>query len=264
MASVSLWRTLVAWFGRWFGRTRALGAGAVDPAPGTREFLRHPKDDAVSDPRADSWIANLRAELPYPQPLYGSADPPADAKEFHDRLSAIEAEIAAGVARAVEAGDGMVAGELEPDWFLALADRFLPLAAWYAGVGLASGAPELPDKLRDLTDRARRIPGINRALEWLGEQVEQLTRQNAGYQAAWFTLLKVHFEALLRPIAPEVEVSFDFPPPGARVAELVPPPAPGSATSGAVVRVVCPAVVVRLRKEGEERVLERGAHVRSR
>ena len=58
--------------------------------------------------------------------------------------------------------------------------------------------------------------------------------------------------------------SFDFPPPGARVAELVPPPAPGSATSGAVVRVVCPAVVVRLRKDGAERVLERGAHVRSR
>ena len=38
MASVSLWRTLVAWFGRWFGRTRALGAGAVDPAPGAGRF----------------------------------------------------------------------------------------------------------------------------------------------------------------------------------------------------------------------------------
>lgn len=261
---MDLWRRIVVWLARVLGRPRALDAGGSDPAPGSQAFLRHPKDDAVSDPRADSWIANLRTELPFPQPLYGAAEPPANAKELHERLGALEAEIAAGVARAVEAGDGLTAAELEPDWFLALADRFLPLASWYAGVGLASGAPELPDRLRDLTDRARRIPGINRALEWLGEQVEQLTRHNAGYQAAWFTLLKVHFEALLRPIAPEVEVSFDFPPPGARVAELVPPPAPGSATSGAVVRVVCPAVVVRLRKDGEERVLERGAHVRSR
>lgn len=261
---MDLWRALVAWLARVLGRDRSPPNDRDAAAPGTRGFLGFAGGDVVSDPRADSWIANLRAELPFPQPLYGAAEPPANAKELHERLGALEAEIAAGVARAVEAGDGMEAGELEPDWFLALADRFLPLASWYAGVGLTTGAPELPERLRDLTDKARRIPGINRALEWLGDQVEQLTRQNAGYQAAWFTLLKVHFEALLRPIAPEVEVSFDFPPPGARVAELVPPPAPGSATSGAVVRVVCPAVVVRLRKDGAERVLERGAHVRSR
>jgi hypothetical protein len=62
MAPVSVWRALVAWFERVFGRGRSLDAG-LDAAPGTREYLRHPKDDAVSDPRADSWIANLRAEL---------------------------------------------------------------------------------------------------------------------------------------------------------------------------------------------------------
>ncbi|MFO0607879.1 MAG: hypothetical protein U0324_32245 [Polyangiales bacterium] len=261
---MDLWRALVAWLARVLGRGRSAPNDVDASEPGTRDYLGFSREAVVNDPRADSWIANLRAELPFPQPLYGTAEPPANAKELHERLGALEAEVAAGVARAVAAGDGMEAGELEPDWFLALADRFLPLASWYAGVGLATGAPELPERLRDLTDKARRIPGINRALEWLGDQVEQLTRQNAGYQAAWFTLLKVHFEALLRPIAPEVEVSFDFPPPGARVAELVPPPAPGSATSGAVVRVVCPAVVVRLRKDGAERVLERGAHVRSR
>lgn len=252
-------RALLAWLARALRRDRS--APNQLPAPPAARGLPAIGGGPVSDARADAWIAHLRAELPFPQPLYGTAEPPAHARELHERLAALEAEVAAGVARAAAAGDEP---EAEPDWFITLADRFLPLASWYAGVGLASGAPELPDRLRDLTDRARRIPGINRALEWLGDQVEQLTRQNAGSQAAWFTLLKVHFEALLRPLAPEVEVAFDFPPPGARVAELVPPPAPGSATSGAVVRVVCPAVLLRLRRDGVERVFARGAHVRAR
>lgn len=263
-----LWRSLVDALRRLFEGAPAVPAlppGASDPAPGTRDFLRHPADDgAVNDPRAEAWIAHLRAELPFPQPLYGTAEPPATARELHERLSALDAEIAAQVARAAERE---AVDDPEPDWFLTLADRFLPLASWYAGVGLAAGAPEVPDRLRDLTDRARRIPGINRALDWLAEQVEQLTRQNAGYQAAWFTLLKVHLEALLRPLVKDegaVEVSFDFPAPGARVAELVPPPAPGSATSGAVARVLCPALVVKLRGREREATLQRGAHVRTR
>jgi hypothetical protein len=261
---MGFWRAFVAWIARLFRRDRLLAQGASTPSPGTPTFLGFGEDVTVNDPRTDSWIANLRAELPFPQPLYGTAEPPANAKELYERLHALDAEVAAGVARAAETGGGLEPTAEEPDWFLALADRFLPLASWYVGVGLMAGAPEIPERLRDLTDRARRIPGVNRALEWIAEQIEQLTRQNAGYQAAYFMVLKVHFEALLRSIAPEVEVSFDFPPPGARVAELVPPPAPGSATSGTVARVLCPAVVVRLRKDGVERVLERGAHVRTR
>ncbi len=263
----ALWRALARALARLFAdvsRAPALPPGARDPAPGTRDFLRHPGDDSdVSDPRADAWLAWLRASLPYPQPAYGSAEPPATPREAHERMSALDAEIAAQVSRA-RLDDAF---DAEPDWFLTLADRFMPLASWYAGVGADAGAPELPDRLRDLTDRARRIPGINRALEWLAEQVEQLTRHNAGAQAAWFTLLEVHFEALLRPlVAPEgsVEVTFEFPAPGARVAELVPPPAPGSATSGSVARVLCPALVVKLRDGAREAVLTRGAHVRAR
>ncbi len=235
---------------------------AADPAPGTLDFLRVPDDDApVSDPRADAWLAHLRATLPFPQPAYGAVELPATPREVQERMSALDAEIAAQIAHARFDTDG------EPDWFLTLADRFTPLASWYAGVGVDAGAPELPDRLRDLTDRARRIPGINRALEWLADQVEQLTRHNAGAQAAWFMLLKVHFEAMLRPlVGPDgsVEVTFDFPTPGARVADLVPPPAPGSATSGNVARVLAPALILRLRRETGEHVFHRGAHVRSR
>jgi hypothetical protein len=250
-------RPLVHWFRR---KPSHLLPAPSDPPPGTRDFLHHPSDDSpVSDPRTESWITHLRTNLPFPQPLYGASDAPDNARELHERLSALDAEMAAQVAVAATR-DGFDAQD--PDWFLTLADRFLPLAAWYAGVGVEAGAPELPDRLRDLTDRARRIPGINRALEWLAEQVEQLTRQNVGTMAAWFVLLKIHFEALLRPLAKEttVEVVFEFPAPGARVAELVPPPAPGSATSGTVVRVLCPAVTVRLGNV----VFQRGAHVRTR
>ena len=111
----------------------------------------------MSDARADAWIAQLRAELPFPQPLFGTAEPPAHDSEFRERLEALQAEVAAGVARAAAAGDGD--GD-EPDWFLALADRLLPLASWYAGVGLASGAPELPDRLRDLFEPGRTPPEV--------------------------------------------------------------------------------------------------------
>jgi hypothetical protein len=260
-----LWRSLVDALTSLFTRRHAalprLSAAPL-PEPGTRDFLRHANDDAaMSDPRADAWIAHLRATLPFPQPAYGAVELPATPREVQERMSALDVEVAAQVAQATFNSEG------EPDWFLTLADRFTPLASWYAGVGVDAGAPELPDRLRELTDRARRIPGINRALEWLADQVEQLTRHNAGAQAAWFMLLKVHFEAMLKPlVGPEgsVEVSFEFPAPGARVADLVPPPAPGSATSGSVARVLAPAVILKLRSGPHEHVLQRGAHVRSR
>lgn len=253
------WRRLTA-------RPRALPAGVVDPRPGTRAFLRHPRDeDAVTDPRDDAWITHLRTTLPFPQPVYGTADAPANARELHERMRLLDTELAVQVERA--RGLDALDDGADADWFLTLADRLLPLAAWYAGVGIDSGAPELPERLRDLTDRARRIPGINRALEWLAEQVDQLSTQNAGSQAAWFTLLRVHFEALLRPLAGDdgaIDVGFEFPAPNARIAELVPPPAPGSPTSGNVARVLCPGVTVRIARNGREHRWQRGAHVRGR
>lgn len=259
-----LWRAILARFSR-LRSPRALGPGERDPAPGSRDFLRHPGDDApVNDPRADAWLAHLRASIPYPQPLYGSVEAPSSPREVHERMAALDAEVAAQIAAAAEREHR---DELEPDWFQTLADRLVPLAAWYAGVGDDAASPEQPERLRDLTDRIRRIPGVNRALEWLTEQIEALTRNNAGARAAWFVLLKVHVEALLRPLVSEggaAEVNFEFPAPGARIADLIPPPAPGSATAGAVVRVLCPAITVRLRDANGERVFQRGAHVRAR
>ena len=269
----ALWSSLVDILRRWFGvrTTRALPAPAHALAePGSAEFLDFLRGEAVvNDPRSDTWIAHLRAELPFPQPLYGAAEPPANVRELTERLTALDREIASQIEHALT---DEVAGASEPDWFITLADRFLPLASWYAGVGLDSSAPELPERLRDLAERARRVPGINRALDWLVDQVELLTRQNASFQGAYFALLKVHFEALVRPLtkSPDgvAEVTFEFPSPGARVAELVPPPAPGSATSGTVTRVLCPAVSVKLARAGEDGVRElawsRGAHVRGR
>src|SRR5688572_5635627 len=102
----AVWRALVGALSRMFSRptaVRALPPGERDPAPGTRDFLRHPSDgDDVSDPRADAWIAGLRAALPFPQPAYGSVEAPATPREVHERMSALDAEIAAQVARAVE------------------------------------------------------------------------------------------------------------------------------------------------------------------
>lgn len=259
-----LWRAIVALFSR-APKPRALPAGVRDPAPGSRDFLRHPGDDApVNDPRADAWLAHLRASLPFPQPVYGTAEPPATPREVHERMRALDDEVAAQIAAAASREapfDG------EPDWFQTLADRLVPLAAWYAGVGDDASSPEQPERLRDLTDRVRRIPGVNRALEWLTEQIEALTRHNAGAHAAWFTLLKVHVEALLRPLVKEpgsAEVTFEFPSAGARIADLVPPPAPGSATAGSVGRVLCPSITIRLRDDAGERIYQRGAHVRTR
>ncbi len=263
----ALWRSLRDALTRLFrsDRTRALPARASDPLPGSRDFLRHPSDDTdVNDPRADAWLAHLRASIPFPQPLYGSVDAPSSPREVHERMAALDAEVASQIAAAAKREDR---DELEPDWFQTLADRLVPLAAWYAGVGDDAASPEQPERLRDLTDRIRRIPGVNRALEWLTEQIEALTRNNAGARAAWFVLLKVHVEALLRPLLSEggaAEVTFEFPAPGARIADLIPPPAPGSATAGAVVRVLCPAITVRLRDGAGERVFQRGDHVRAR
>ena len=84
-----LWRAIVALFSR-TPKPRPLPAGVRDPAPGSRDFLRHPGDDAlVNDPRADAWLAHLRASLPFPQPVYGTAEPPSTPREVHERMRAL-------------------------------------------------------------------------------------------------------------------------------------------------------------------------------
>lgn len=227
----------------------------------------------MNDLRNDAWIAHLRAELPFPQPLYGSVEPPAGTKDLLDRLAAVDLEVGDALARE----DRWPADDAEPDWFVAIAERHLPVASWYAGLGLGPGAPEVPDRFWEIVDRVRRLArlgeGIGQAVDRIRDKVEQLSTanaklssQNLSLTASYFALLKLHYEALLRPLGdgPEaVEVSLEFPAPGSRAAELVPPPAPGSPASGVVGRVLCPALIVRIRTTGDTRTLSRGAHFRA-
>lgn len=228
----------------------------------------------MNDLRNDAWIAHLRAELPFPQPLYGAAEPPASTRELIERLAAVDVEVAESLARD---GAALPSEGVEPDWFVAITERHLPVASWYVGLGLGPGAPEVPDRFWEIVDRVRRLArlgeGIGQAVERIRERVEQLTTanaklssQNASLTTSYFALLKLHYEALLRPLVAaegDLEVGFDFPAPGSRCAELSPPPAPSSPTSGTVGRVLCPAVIVRLRTTDGERVFSRGAHVRA-
>ncbi len=264
---------------------RALPA-LPEPPPGSAGFLFATlRERPVNDPRFDAWVAQLRAELPFPQPAYGSSEAPANADELIERLAALDTELGESISRAAELPlpeDGV-----EPDWFVTLADRLLPLASWKVGLGMTSASAEVPEPLKDLAERVRRVPGIARALDWLRELREQIDALNAHYerlrgqtaalQAAWFVLLRIHLEARLSVLArgdgAKVEVLFEFPAPGQRIAELVPPPSPGSPSAGTVARVVCPAVIVRLRTitrgadqtEGcVEREWQRGASVRAR
>lgn len=225
----------------------------------------------MNDLRNDAWITHLRSELPFPQPRYGAAEPPGSTKELLDRLTAVDLEL-----EDILRGDDPWSGDAaEPDWFIALCERHLPVASWYAGLGLAaSTSVEIPERFWDFVDRARRIPrvgeGIGQGVERLRENVTtafaKLSSQNLSLTTSYFSILKLHYEALLRPLGEgdeAVEVSFDFPAPGSRAAELVPPPAPGSPTHGAVGRVTCPAMIVRVRTIHGARTFARGAHFRS-
>lgn len=266
---MSWWRRAWAAVRRWFDRSyserpRALGAGERDPAPGSEGFLRVAGDGSMTnDLRDDAWIQHLRAELPFPQPAFGSAEAPTDMRELLERFTQADLALRDAVERAAQSPPD---DEVEPDWFGLVADRFLPLASWYVGLGLMHGGPEAPDRLRELADRARRVPvpGLHRTLDWLREKIDALSSQNSNLQAAHVVLWKVHIESLLRPLAGDdpagVEVTFDVPSHGARIAELVPPPAAGSPTSGIVARVLCPSITVRY----GTREWARGAQVRAR
>lgn len=253
-------RALAAW---WRGRgAHALEAGEVTG-------LVFVTEADVSELRAMAWVEYLRAELPFPQPAFGSAEAPATPQELRERLVRAEGEVIDAIARAA----GSEATDDEPDWFVAFADRYLPLACWSVGFGLAStGRVELPDMLRraegGLRGLMKRPPfdALGDIVERLREQVERLGRQNADLEAAHLVLWRVHLETLLRPLSPAspAVVEFDLPVMGARVSELVPAPAPGSSTSGAVGRVLAPSVTVKLATAGGERRYARGALVRSR
>jgi len=228
---------------------------------------------AMSDGPTELWLARLRAEVPFPQPAYGVVEAPGSVREVQARMRDATADVLAGVARA-HAGTALDDGD-EPDWFVALADRLVPTAAWLVGVGATSGM-EVPDKVRELAERAQKVTMLKTVLGNLGELVtnipqlfEQNTQQLAQTQGSYFLLLRAHLEAVLAPLAGEggtVEVRFDTPSLGQRVAELVPPPVPGSPTGGTVGRVLCPAVRVRIVPTGdaEPRSYARGAHVRGR
>jgi hypothetical protein len=246
----------------------------VRPLPelvaGASDFRNILEGASMNDLRNDAWIAHLRAELPFPQPLFGVAEPPASTRELLERLAAVDVELPPLLALP-EVVEG------DPDWFVALAERHLPVAAWYAGMGLGPGAPEAPDRFWEMVDRVRRIArlgeGIGQGVERIRERIEQLTTanarlssQNASITTAYFALLKLHYESLLRPLSAVeggVEVSFEFPAAGSRAAELSPPPAPGSPTSGTVGRLLCPALIVRVRTTETERTYARGAHFRA-
>ncbi len=261
-----LWRRVLAALRRLLGArpsVPALPSPRDDlPAAGTTDFLGAVLwGGAVSDARTDAWLRQVRAELPFPQPRYGAAVAPSSARDLVDQMTALDAEVRAAASRAPRPAGGM-----EPDWFVLFADRFLPLAAWFAGVGMAEAVAP-PDWLRELAQRVRRVPGAGRTLDWLDERIARLSEHNAGTLTAYFALLKLHLEASLDASqgAEGAEVLFDFPASGARIADLDPPPPPGSPTSGVVARVLCPAVTVRFpaTENGPAVVLARGAHVRA-
>lgn len=266
MRTIPLWRRLLRWF-----RAKRRRSISLDPAPGRTEFQSALEGHDVNDLRNESWIAHLRAELPFPQPQFGAAEPPASAKELMDLLAAADIEIGELLQRPDEPDPA------EPGWFIALSERHLPVAAWYAGLGLSGPAPEAPDRFWELIDRVRRLArlgdNIGQGVERIRERIELLTTanaklssQNASIVSSYFALLKLHYEALLRPLSEldgGVEVSFDFPAPGSRAAELTPLPAPGSPTAGTVGRVLCPALLIRVRSSEGERSYARGAHFRA-
>ncbi|MBI5518299.1 MAG: hypothetical protein HY909_31295 [Deltaproteobacteria bacterium] len=253
---------LTRWWGRWFDIEPSLPAGAA--VPGSRSFLQGLY--AMSASQLDGWLRVLRAELPFPQPRFGAAEAPPSAEDFLERLGSAGEEVRQALGRAPP---GEPTGDPEPEWFLCLADRLLPLACWGSGLGLPDDGGAAPDLLRELKglrkDFEKNLKGLVRALPATGARSAPAApepapprTQGTGLQAAYLGLLKVHLEALLVPLG--ATVTLEVPALGARVAELVPPPAPGSPTSGVVGRVLCPSVSVRL---PGGLVLSRGAHVRN-
>lgn len=259
-----LWslRRLWAWLRRPFSSTPSLPEPSLmgpTPEPGTLGFVGlDPGGAAMSDLKLFGWLKHLQAEVPYPQPAYGRVEPPATPAELVERLAEGHRALAEAITLAVSRerpGDC----DIEPEWFVVLADQLVPVMCWYVGLGLPPTAVAVPQGLIDLVNRAKKLPmslshlfdgRVGDGIEGFRDQLERSKSRHAEMQAANLVIWQVQLEAMLRPLVDRdqgsVSVSFDFPPPGARIADLVPPPAAGSPTHGNVARVLVPALVVTL------------------
>lgn len=233
---------------------------APTPEPGTLDFVGLDAGGAaVSDLKLFGWLKHLHAEVPFPQPSYGRVEPPATPAELIERLTECHRALDEAIALAVSR-ERPTDVDVEPEWFVVLADQLVPLMCWYVGLGLPPTAVAIPQGLIDLVHRAKKLPmgfshfldgRVGDSIEGFREQLERSKSRHAEMQAANLVIWQVQLEAMLRPLvdpeAGSVAVAFEFPPPGARIADLVPPPAVGSPTHGTVTRVLVPAVLVTLR-----------------
>ena len=233
---------------------------APSPEPGTLGFVGLDAGGAaVSDLKLFGWLKHLQAEVPYPQPAYGRVEAPSTPAELVERLTEGHRALKEAIALAASR-ERPSESDIEPEWFVVLADQLVPLMCWYVGLGLPPTAVAIPQGLIDLVHRAKKLPmnlshlfdgRVGESIDGFREQLERSKSRHAEMQAANLVLWQVQLEAVLRPLVdPErgsVSVTFEFPPPGARVADLVPPPAAGSPTHGTVSRVLVPSVLVTLR-----------------
>jgi hypothetical protein len=263
MDLLSALRQVWAWLRRPFATPPLLpepAPMAPTALPGTLDFVGlDPIGDVMSDLKLFGWLKHLQAELPFPQPSYGRVEPPATPAELIERLADGHRALAEAIELAVSRERPSDA-DIEPEWFVVLADQLVPLMCWYVGLGLPPTAVAIPQGLIDLVHRAKKLPmslshlfdgRVGDSIENFREQLERSKSRHAEMQAANLVLWQVQLEAMLLPLVERergsVSVAFDFPPPGARIADLVPPPAPGSPTHGTVSRVLVPALVVTLR-----------------
>jgi len=232
--------------------------------------------DAMSDLKDFGWLKHLQAEVPYPQPSYGRVEPPSTPAELRDRLAechrALHEAVTLASSRERPADD-----DSEPEWFVVLADQLVPLMCWYVGLGLPPTAVAIPQGLIDLVQRVKKLPlnlfegRVGDSIENFREQLERSKSRHAEMQAANLAIWRVQLEAVLAPLVDRergsVSVGFEFPPVGARIADLVPPPSPGSPTHGNVSRVLVPALSVTLMAplpgvtSSDPLQLSRGAHL---
>ena len=232
----------------------------------------------MSDPTLHAWLRLLQAESPFPTSSFGAIEPPASADDLAERLATAFRNVATSVAMETSRADVAMPGD--PEWFVALADHLLPLLSWSVGLGMGSAAADGPKRF-NLVDRAKRLQQslshlaegrVNEGVEGLRDPTEHGDSRHAMLQHVAMLHWRVQFETMLRPLVDgargEVRVSFELPAAGIRIADLSPPPLPGSPTHGVVVRVLVPAVRVALHAArrgvtSEDSVeLSRGAVVR--
>lgn len=254
----------------------APGAAAI-PEPGTLAFVGLDADgDAMSDLKDFGWLKHLQAEVPYPQASYGRVEPPGTPAELRERLTECHRALHEAVSLAASRGQPPE-GDIEPEWFVVLADQLVPLMCWYVGLGLPPTSVAIPQGLIDLVQRVKKLPlhlfegRVGDSLENFREQLERSKSRHAEMQAANLAIWRVQLEAVLRPLVDRergaVTVGFEFPAVGARIADLVPPPSPGSPTHGNVARVLVPALSVALSaplpgvSPSDPTTFSRGAHL---